>query len=124
MTFKHIGICVNSIDETIAKWEKAFGLTVVRPKAKFPGQTSCLVCVGGTNIELMEPDGEGTVKKFLERSGEGMHHLSVLVDDMNKAIEGFEAEGLSVMHHGDDPVAFVKPKGNFGVLFEVSTFAD
>ena len=123
MEFKHIGICVNSIDECLEKW-KVFDVKIEQPKAKFPGQVSCLVSIGGTCIELMEPDGEGTVKKFIEKNGEGLHHLSVRVDDINDAVATFEGAGLGVLHHGDDPVAFVKPKGNCGVLFEVATFAD
>lgn len=123
MEFKHIGICVNSIDECLEKW-KVFGVEIVCDKAEFPGQTSCLVSIGGTNIELMEPRGEGTVKKFIEKNGEGLHHLSVRVDDIHEAVAAFGEAGLGVLHDGKAPVAFVKPKGNCGVLFEVATFAD
>lgn len=115
----HIGVCVNSIDETLAQWEKAFGTTVVKGKRGFPGQISCLIEMGGVLMELMEPDGDGVVKNYIEKYGEGLHHISLQVDDFSSDCARFEAAGMSLIKYPGDN-AFIKPKGNHGLLCEVS----
>lgn len=117
----HIGLCVNSIDETLAQWQKAFGVTVLKDKKAFPGgQTSCLIDLGGVPVELMEPNGEGTVKKYLETHGEGLHHIALAVDHVSDDCDRFEENGMSLIRFPEMNSAFIKPKGNHGVLCEVS----
>lgn len=117
----HIGMAVTSIDETLAKWTEAFGATVLKEKKAFPGgQVSCLIDIQGQQIELMEPNGEGTVKKFLEGHGEGLHHISLKVSNVDEDLDRFEASGLSVIRFPEMRAGFIKPKGNFGLLCEVS----
>lgn len=117
----HIGMAVKSIDETMALWKEAFGATVVKEKKAFPGgQTSCLIEIQGQRFELMEPNGEGTIKKYLEKHGEGLHHISLKVSKWDEDLDRFESEGLSVIRSPEMRSGFIKPKGNFGLLCEVS----
>lgn len=118
-TVAHIGICVNSIDDTLEQWIPAFNAVIVKEKRKFPGQISCLIEVGGALIELMEPDGDGVVKKYLETHGEGLHHLSFQVDDFDGDCARFEQCGMSLIRFPGNN-AFIKPKGNHGLLCEVN----
>jgi methylmalonyl-CoA/ethylmalonyl-CoA epimerase len=117
----HIGLCVNSIDDTLAQWKDAFGVKVVKEKKEFPGnQLSCLIDLGGTMVELMEPTGPGTVQKYLENHGEGLHHISLAVDDVTADLDRFEQSGMGVMRFPEMKAGFIKPKGNHGLLCEVS----
>ena len=116
----HIGICVKSIDETLALWSKNYGAEQVFEKACFPGQVSCMIRIGSLNIELMEPNGEGTVSKFIETRGEGLHHISLKSDAYEQDMKQFSENGLGIIPAAPD-CGFVKPKGNAGVLMEIST---
>ena len=117
----HIGLAVNSIDETLEQWKEAFGVTVLKEKKAFPGgQISCLISLGGVAVELMEPNGEGTVKKYLETHGEGLHHISLCVEDIDSDCDRFEQNGMSLIRFPKMRAAFIKPKGNHGLLCEVS----
>ena len=117
----HIGLAVNSIDETVEQWKSAFGITVLKEKKAFPGgQVSCLISLGGVAVELMEPNGEGTVKKYLETHGEGLHHISLRVEDIDSDCDRFEQNGMSLIRFPAMRAAFIKPKGNHGLLCEVS----
>lgn len=117
----HIGLAVNSIDETVEQWKSAFGITVLKEKKAFPGgQVSCLISLGGVAVELMEPNGEGTVKKYLETHGEGLHHISLRVEDIDSDCDRFEQNGMSLIRFPEMRAAFIKPKGNHGLLCEVS----
>lgn len=117
----HIGLCVHSIDETVRQWTEAFGITVLKEKKAFPGgQVSCLISLGGTPVELMEPNGEGTVRKYLDTHGEGLHHISLKVEDVEADCRRFEDAGMSLIRFPEMKSAFIKPKGNHGLLCEVS----
>ena len=123
---KHIGFAVNSIDETMERWSKAYGAVEIRERKTFAeiGQTSTLVAIGETHFELMEPYGEeGTIPKFLRTHGEGFHHLSWLSSDLEADTEMLEAAGVKVLGKGQ-PVIFTHPKTTDGVVFEITEMDD
>ena len=124
---KHVGIAVKSIDETMARWSKQFGAVEVRERKTFEpiGQTSTLVQIGDTFIELMEPWGteESTISKFLANNGEGFHHLSWLTDDVNAEGEHLTETGVKVLGQGQ-PVTFTHPKSTGGLVFEITEMED
>ena len=124
---EHIGIAVKSLEQAIPFYEKVFGLEcyaveeVTDQKVK-----TAFFKVGQTKIELLEStDPEGPIGKFIEKKGEGIHHLAFavdgLADKLNKAAEmGVQlidkaprkgAEGLNI--------GFLHPKSTFGVLTEL-----
>ena len=117
----HIGIVVENIDRAFALWERAYGAKL-HGKKEFPeaGQISALVSIGDTCFEFMEPLGDvGVVPKFFSKRGEGLHHISIRTDNIDSDCKKFEEEGLQVLFH-DENGGFISPKGNLGVVFEVS----
>lgn len=81
--------------------------------------------LGGSEIELLEPtDPEGGVARFLEKRGEGLHHLCLEVEDVDEALGELTAAGAAVLDTAPRPTAegrgiFVHPKGTGGVLLEL-----
>ena len=127
----HIGVAVKSIDATLAVLQAAFGAVEVGEGGRktFPaiGQTSALVRIGDFDIELMEPYGDvkGTCAKFLERHGEGLHHISLITDDIDAEDEHLLANGIHVLAKApkDVPgerVMFTHPKETASIVFEIT----
>ena len=121
--FYHIGLCVKSIDNTF-KWMQATMAAKMLYCTEYPDrhQRSAMVVLpdGISKFELMEPMGEtGVVADFIEKQGEGIHHVSLKVNNLECACSSFEAEGNRIISKGNG-VAFVHPKGAGGVLYELS----
>jgi len=117
----HIGLVVKNIDETLAVLSNLFGAREIGRKA-FPemGQTSCLIAIGESQFELMEPLGsEGVVPKFLAKNGEGFHHISLLSTDLNADCSELEKKGVKIVSKGEN-VAFPHPKNTRGILYEIA----
>jgi methylmalonyl-CoA/ethylmalonyl-CoA epimerase len=124
---EHIGIAVNSLEEAIPFYEKVFGLKcynveeVVEQRVK-----TAFFMVGQTKIELLESTSpEGPIGKFIEKRGEGVHHIAFAVDKIEDKLK--EAENLGVKLIDCAPrkgaegltIAFLHPKSTFGVLTEL-----
>lgn len=118
----HVGFAVRSIDETLRQLKAAFGAEEVERRA-FPelGQTSCIVRIGASCYELMEPCGEGgVVSKFLAKRGEGFHHVSLLSDDLAADTAAVEQAGVQVVSKLPNAI-FTDPRSSGGVLYEITT---
>ena len=123
----HVGIAVRSLDKAIAVWTKALGLTLVDTIEFEPMKVRIAFLRGGsTELELLEPtSADSPVGRFLEKRGEGMHHLSFLVSDLEAALREAEAAGMDLIdrspregsHH--TRIAFLSPKSLTGVLVEL-----
>lgn len=124
---EHIGIAVKSLDEAIPFYEKVFGLEcyaveeVTDQKVK-----TAFFKVGETKIELLEStDAEGPIGKFLEKKGEGVHHLAFAVDGLDDKLKAAEESGVRLIdkqpRKGAEGlnIAFLHPKSTFGVLTEL-----
>ena len=122
----HLGIAVRSIDETRKFYENVLGLpcegeeTVESQKVK-----TAFFSVGEVHIELLEPtSAESPIARFLERNGEGIHHVAYKTDDINSQIKQAQEGGCRVIHEkpiegaGGKLVAFLHPKSTHGVLME------
>lgn len=127
----HIGIAVRSIDSTLQVLSAAFGTVEIGAEGRksFPqiGQTSALVRIGDFTLELMEPCGDvmGTCAKFLERHGEGLHHISLITDDIDGDDEHLKSVGINVLGKApkgikDDRVMFTHPKETASIVFEIT----
>jgi methylmalonyl-CoA epimerase len=117
----HIGLVVKSIDETLQKWAVQFGAHEIG-RREFPalGQTSALVGIGESRFELMEPLGtEGVVPSFLEKHGEGLHHISLHSDDFHEDRDRLEQTGVRIIGVPGEPVMFTHPRTTNGVVFEI-----
>ncbi len=124
---EHIGIAVNSIADALPFYEKVLGLKcynieeVADQKVK-----TAFFLIGQTKIELLEStDPEGPVGKFIEKRGEGIHHIAFAVDQIEDKLREAEAAGIrlidSTPRKGAEglSIAFLHPKSTFGVLTEL-----
>ena len=126
----HVAIAVRNIDEVEKLFETALGLRVEhREVVEDQGvRTSMLVPEkGGTALELLEPlSGESPISKFLDKRGEGIHHICFLVDDIEAALERLKRDGVKLIDETPRPgsyhsrVAFIHPKAMNGVLIELA----
>ncbi len=123
----HIGIAVKNLKESMALFERVLG---IKPAAieDAPCQkvNEAIYRVGeGVEIDLLEPTGpDSAVAKFLERRGEGLHHICFEVDDVDAELEAMERKGVDLIDRkGRDGVAgkiaFIHPKSVNGVLVEL-----
>lgn len=123
----HVAIAVHDLDDAIAWYEAALGAMVThRERVERDGVEEALLAVAESYIQLLTPtDASSPVAKFLERKGEGLHHVGYRVTDCAAAIERMRAAGAQLIDIEPRPgsrgtsVAFVHPKGAFGTLIEL-----
>ncbi len=124
---EHIGIAVKNLEESIKYYEEVLGLScyaveeVTDQKVK-----TAFFMVGQTKIELLEStDPEGPIGKFIEKKGEGVHHLAYAVEDVDQALKDVEAKGVRLIdktpRKGAEGlnIGFLHPKSTGGVLTEL-----
>lgn len=122
----HVGIAVKDLDAALALFRDALGLHVeYRRVVPDQGVEIVGLPVGESEIELLKPLSEtGGVAKFLEKRGEGIHHICFEVDDVEAALRNLESRGYELIDKtprvGSDGrrLGFVHPKGTHGVLIE------
>lgn len=125
MKVDHIGIAVRNLDSAL----KAYAAIGLHPETTqavpTEGVTVAFLRVGASHLELLEPLGPDTfIGRFIDKRGEGMHHLALAVDNILTAMKQARRNGLAVID--DEPregargrkVAFVHPKSMGGVLLE------
>ncbi len=124
---EHIGIAVKSLEISIPYWEKVFGLScyAIEEVADQRVKTAFFM-VGQTKIELLEStDPEGPIGKFIEKKGEGIHHIAFAVKDIDNALSETEDKGIQLIdkysRKGAErmSIGFLHPKSTFGVLTEL-----
>lgn len=123
----HLAIAVADIEEALGFWRDALGLEVAgRADEAGQGVEVAFLPIPGGSIELVEPKAEATgIRRFLERSGGGIHHVCLEVDDLEAAMERLRAQGAQLT--SDEPytnahgrrLVFVHPKSTGGVLLEL-----
>ena len=123
---EHIGIAVNSLEEAIPFYENTLGLKCYSvEEVKEQKVKTAFFMVGQTKIELLEStDPEGPIGKFLEKKGEGVHHIAYAVEGIEEQLKTAEERGVRLIDktprkgaEGLD-IAFLHPKSTFGVLTE------
>ena len=123
----HLGIAVRSIEAALPFYRGAAGLVVAHIE-EVPDQRVkvAMIPVGDTRIELLEPtDPESPVAKSIESRGEGLHHVALLVDDLEAALAQLAAAGVRLIDSkprigaGGAKIAFIHPKAGLGVLYEL-----
>jgi methylmalonyl-CoA epimerase len=122
----HIGIAVNNLKESAALFEKVLGVKAHYHDAPSQKVTEAVFKIGkGAEIDLLEPTGpESAVAKYLEKRGEGLHHIALEVDDINKELKACEGKGIQLIDkEGREGVAgqigFLHPKSLAGVMVEL-----
>jgi methylmalonyl-CoA/ethylmalonyl-CoA epimerase len=124
---EHIGIAVKDLKASIEYWEKVFGLKCYAlEEVKEQKVKTAFFMIGQTKIELLEStDPEGPIGKFIEKKGEGVHHLAFAVKGIEEALAETEAKGIQLIdktpRKGAEQldIAFLHPKSTFGVLTEL-----
>jgi methylmalonyl-CoA/ethylmalonyl-CoA epimerase len=127
MKVDHIGIATKSIEEGLAVWRDALGLEIhSTEEVTEQGVKVCMLAVGDTHVELLEPLGPDTsVGKFLAKRGPGMHHIAIEVKDIRGSLAELKRRGARLIDEtprvgaGGCLVAFVHPTSTNGVLLEL-----
>ena len=127
MKIHHVGIAVRSLSEASARFGGLLGLeSGERYEIPEFGVKVLFLPVGDSNLELLEPLGAASaVGAFIEKRGEGIHHICFEVEDIEAALEDFRRQGARLIDEkprsgaGGHLVAFVHPRSTHGVLVEL-----
>ena len=123
----HVAIAVNDLEAAIDYYQRAFGATVAhREVVENDGVEEALLKVADSYIQLTRATREDSpIAKYIEKRGEGLHHIGYRVDDCAAALASMIAAGATPIDTAPRPgsrgttVAFVHPKGSFGTLIEL-----
>ncbi len=124
----HVGIAVRDLDATTARYQQLMGAELIcREAVAAQGvEVAFLELPGSARVELIAPLGEeGSVARFLERRGEGLHHICMLVDDIEAALAELRVGGVRLVDEepragaGGARIAFLHPEALGGVLLEL-----
>ncbi len=123
----HLAIVVRSLEEATRFYRDALGLPLLEEaNVEDQGVKAALLGLGDCEIELLEPiDPEGGVARFLERRGEGVHHISFETDDVRRELAGLRERSVELIDQEARPglagiVCFVHPRAHKGVLVELA----
>jgi methylmalonyl-CoA/ethylmalonyl-CoA epimerase len=125
-TLDHIGIAVRSLDAT--KIYEDLGLTIDHVEVVETQKVrTAFLSAGDANLELLEPTGpDSTIARFIEKRGEGIHHICLRVDNLESHLAALQAKGYRLINEHPVPgahgcrVAFLHPSAGNGVLLELS----
>jgi methylmalonyl-CoA epimerase len=122
----HLGIAVRSIDQALEFYRDQLGLTVcLRETVAVEKVHAAMLPVGESRIELLEATApDSVIAKFIEKRGEGLHHVALNVPDLNAAVARLKASGARLLNEpragaGGHLYVFVHPASTGGVLLEL-----
>jgi methylmalonyl-CoA epimerase len=120
----HIGIAVKDIEKSISFFKKVFGAKLLHKNiVEEQKLLSALVSLRSINVELMQSiENNSVINKFIEKHGEGVHHISVQVENLDRFLEGLSSVNIKITNkfaNSNYKIAFIHPKCAFGVLIEV-----
>lgn len=123
----HTAVVVHDLDEAISRFESRYGaVPLYREVVSDQGVEEAMIPLGGSFLQLLQPiDEEGSIARFLERRGEGLHHLAFQVTDIDAALQHLREEGARLIDEsprrggGGHRIAFVHPGDLAGTLIEL-----
>ncbi len=124
---EHLGIAVKNLDESIAFYENFLGLTCYKME-EVPDQRvkTAFFNIGDVKLELLEAtETDSPVHKFIEKNGEGFHHIAFQVDDVDKSLGEAHDSGIRLIDEKSRKgaeglnIGFLHPKSTHGVLMEI-----
>jgi len=127
LKIEHLGIAVKSLEQSNLLFEKLFGKAAYKlEKVESEGVSTSFFMMGESKIELLEATNpESPIAKFIEKKGEGIHHIAFEVDDIHSEMKRLQGEGFTLLSEqpkkGADNklICFLHPKGTNGVLIEL-----
>jgi methylmalonyl-CoA/ethylmalonyl-CoA epimerase len=121
----HIGVGVKDTDQAKTLYQEMFSLPVSHEE-RLGELKIAFVPIGQTNVELVQStESEGIMNRFIEKKGEGIHHIAFEVEDIDQALEELKARGVPLIDQQARPgahqarIAFLNPKGTNGILIEL-----
>jgi len=123
----HVAIAVEDLDAALAEFRDQYGVEPLRREIiEDQGVEEAMLAVGGSQIQLLQPLTPDTpVGRYLERRGEGLHHIALAVADIDAALDHLRAEGARLVDEspriggGGHRIAFVHPSAFAGTLVEL-----
>ncbi len=126
MKIDHIAIAVNDVESAVKQYREAFGVTDVEFETiETEGVKVAILHLSNGRIELMQPTNDSSpIKKFLEKKGEGLHHMALETDDIEGEVTRMEGCGIQFLGKirpgsAGTKVTFIHPKSLHGVLAEL-----
>ena len=124
---EHVAIAVSDLDEALAHYKDVWGIEPEhRERVEDQGVEEAMLPLGESYLQLLGATGpDTTVGKFIERRGEGLHHIAYEVADLEGTLRELKAKGVPLIDETPRKggrghmVAFVHPKGNRGLLVEL-----
>jgi methylmalonyl-CoA/ethylmalonyl-CoA epimerase len=124
---EHIGIAVKDLEEAAKYYEEVLGLKCYRTEEVADQKVkTAFFRIGETKIELLESTSpDGPIGKFIEKKGEGIHHLAFAVNGLSSQLSDAESKGIQLIDKSPRQgaeglqIAFLHPKSTFGVLTEL-----
>ncbi len=124
---EHIGIAVKDLNHSNELFKKLFGKDHYKVEAvESEGVSTSFFMLGETKIELLQATNEDSaIAKFIDKKGEGIHHIAYAVDNINSEMERLKSEGFEILNkepkHGADNklICFLHPKSTNGILVEL-----
>jgi len=121
----HIGIAVSDLEEASRFFEDVFNLSSTAFE-NFGELRFSFLPLDGTNLELLQSTtDEGVISKYIQKKGQGVHHLSLEVDDIRAELDRLKEKGIQLINEEpyrnahDEWVAFIHPKSTYGILVEL-----
>ena len=121
----HIGLAVDNLEKARTFFSENFGLPTSE-RENFGELIFSFIPMKGTNLELLQStEPEGQIAKFIEKRGQGIHHISFEVDDIQSELDRLKGNGIKLINEKPylnahkDLVAFIHPKSTFGILIEL-----
>ena len=124
----HIGIAVHDLEQSLKFYRDTLGLHVhARDTVPDQGVSAALLTIGQSEIELLQPlSPDSPVGKFLERKGEGLHHICFQTPDVAAELDGLKAKGVELIDQQPRRglarmICFLHPRASRGTLVELAT---
>ncbi|WP_046173781.1 methylmalonyl-CoA epimerase [Domibacillus indicus] len=123
----HIGIAVSSLEESLPLYTEVFGMKHVKTElVETQGVAVAFLDGGNVKLELLEPASpDSPIAKFIERRGQGIHHIALKVKNIEERIVEMKEKGIQMIDNAPKPgaggasIAFMHPKSTGGVLMEL-----
>jgi methylmalonyl-CoA/ethylmalonyl-CoA epimerase len=128
----HVAIAVSDLGETLESFADLLNVTPMsREVVEDQGVEEAMIAIGGSHIQILQPLGSDTpVGRFLDRHGEGLHHIALAVPDIGSALDHLRERGAALIDEsprvggGGHRIAFVHPRSLGGTLIELVEIDD